>query len=343
MRANIGRLFACCSAPDDGPSSEEWPEVKIRGAPAAHGVLAGVLAVSKMKDMPMPLDTTCRTSSYDTVEELLVEQISDEQTAAGPASGVRGLSACEGASNGASDDEYEELVAEGTRAASQEDWRRAARAFRAAIALRPDEPVAHLKLGVALSNSSWHDVEAAQLFLLRRSPKEQFGASARRYESATSGCDGFLIDLDGTMYQPGGLLPGAREFYRWLVDSGTPYVFLSNTGSKNSASIQKKLSAAPYQLDTLVPLANILTAAEAQVDFMLTTVPAHARILVIQGGSGAWREDLRTRGGAAGAALVDTWQVRTALSDEEAKEWATYSACSRRVKRVWVAFFTVRL
>ena len=109
-------------------------------------MLAGVLAVSKMKDMPMPLDTTCRTSSYDTVEELLVEQISDEQTAAGPASGVRGLSACEGASNGASDDEYEELVAEGTRAASQEDWRRAARAFRAAIALRPDEPVAHLKL-----------------------------------------------------------------------------------------------------------------------------------------------------------------------------------------------------
>ena len=53
-----------------------------------------------------------------------------------------------------------------------------------------------------------------------------------------------------------------------------------------------------------------------------------------------WRDDLRTRGGAAGAALVDTWDIRTALSDEEAKEWATYSACSRLVKRVWVAFFT---
>ena len=196
MRANIARLFACCSsAPDDGPpGSEEWPEVKIHGAPAARGVLAGAP----------------------------VEQTSGEQTAAEPASGVRGLPACEGASNGVSDDEYEELVAEGSRGASQEDWRRAVRAFRAAIALRPDEPAAYLKLGVALSNSSWHDVEAAQLFLLRRSSKEQFGASARWYESATSGCDGFLIDLDGTMYQPDGLLPGAREFYRWLVDSGTP-------------------------------------------------------------------------------------------------------------------------
>eukprot|EP00966_Prymnesium_polylepis_P121496 2807845-Prymnesium_polylepis.1 len=27
---------------------------------------------------------------------------------------------------------------------------------------------------------------------------------------------GFLIDLDGTMYDPAGLLPGAREFYAWL-------------------------------------------------------------------------------------------------------------------------------
>ena len=112
------------------------------------------------------------------------------------------------------------MMAEGVRYGSKEDTRKAAKAFREAIALRPDEPLAYLKLGMALGNSSWHDVEAAQLFLLRRSSKEQFGASARWYESATSGCDGFLVDLDGTMYQPGGLLPGAREFYWWLVDSG---------------------------------------------------------------------------------------------------------------------------
>ena len=61
-------------------------------------------------------------------------------------------------------DEYEELVAEGARYASKEDWRRVARAFREAIALRPDMPVAYVNLGAALHNSG-HDVEAAQRYL----------------------------------------------------------------------------------------------------------------------------------------------------------------------------------
>jgi len=31
-----------------------------------------------------------------------------------------------------------------------------------------------------------------------------------------AGLEGYLIDLDGTMYEPGRLLPGAQEFYSWL-------------------------------------------------------------------------------------------------------------------------------
>ena len=38
--------------------------------------------------------------------------------------------------------------------------------------------------------------------------------AATEYDPSTSGVDGFLIDLDGTMYQPGGLLHGASDFYR---------------------------------------------------------------------------------------------------------------------------------
>ena len=41
-------------------------------------------------------------------------------------------------------DAYKELVAEGMRYGSKQDHRRAARAFREAIALRPDEPAAYL-------------------------------------------------------------------------------------------------------------------------------------------------------------------------------------------------------
>ena len=61
-------------------------------------------------------------------------------------------------------DKYDELMAEGTRYGSNEDLRRAARAFREAIALRPDEPWAYYSLGAALGNSGLK-VEAARRFL----------------------------------------------------------------------------------------------------------------------------------------------------------------------------------
>ena len=61
-------------------------------------------------------------------------------------------------------DEYEELLAEAARYASKWDWRKAARACRQAIALRPDKPMAYLNLGVMLTNSG-HGVEAAQRYL----------------------------------------------------------------------------------------------------------------------------------------------------------------------------------
>ena len=61
-------------------------------------------------------------------------------------------------------DEYGELLAEGIRYDSQEDWRRAARTFREAIALRPDRPAAYFNLGAAL-DASGHEVEAAQRYL----------------------------------------------------------------------------------------------------------------------------------------------------------------------------------
>ena len=61
-------------------------------------------------------------------------------------------------------DAYDELLADGARYSSQQDTRRAARAFREAIALRPDEPAAYFNLGGALDNSG-HLVEAAQRFL----------------------------------------------------------------------------------------------------------------------------------------------------------------------------------
>ena len=63
-----------------------------------------------------------------------------------------------------SGDAYEELVAKGIRYGSKEDYRKAGKAYREAIALRPDEPDAYYNLAGALANSG-HVVEAAQRFL----------------------------------------------------------------------------------------------------------------------------------------------------------------------------------
>ena len=66
-----------------------------------------------------------------------------------------------------SGDAYQELVAKGTRYAAKEDWRKAGKAFREAIALRPDDPTAYFNLGAVLDISG-HSVEAAQWFLEAR-------------------------------------------------------------------------------------------------------------------------------------------------------------------------------
>eukprot|EP00964_Phaeocystis_antarctica_P008015 scaffold4307_cov67-Phaeocystis_antarctica.AAC.4 len=81
-----------------------------------------------------------------------------------------------------SGDAYDELVAEGARYCSQQDTRRAARAFREAIALRPDRPAAYSNLGAALANSG-HDVEAAQRYL---EAKERYPVGSVLWAEATA-------------------------------------------------------------------------------------------------------------------------------------------------------------
>ena len=81
-----------------------------------------------------------------------------------------------------SGDEYHELLAEGMRYGAQKDTRRAARALREAIALRPDRPDAYFHLGAALCNSG-HDVEAAQRFL---EAKDRYSVGSVQWAQATA-------------------------------------------------------------------------------------------------------------------------------------------------------------
>jgi len=78
--------------------------------------------------------------------------------------------------------EYSKLVAEGMRYQSKEDYRKAGKAYREAIALRPDKPTAYFNLGVALGNSG-HKVEAAQRFLEAR---ERYPVGSEKWARATA-------------------------------------------------------------------------------------------------------------------------------------------------------------
>jgi len=86
-------------------------------------------------------------------------------------------------------DAYDELIADGLRYGSQEDTRRAARAFREAIALRPDRPEAYYNLGAALDNSG-HFVEAAQRYL---EAKERCQVGSEGWAKATAAAFDMLV------------------------------------------------------------------------------------------------------------------------------------------------------
>ena len=78
--------------------------------------------------------------------------------------------------------EYSELVAKGLRHMAKEDWRKAGKAYREAIALEPDKPEAYFNLGAVLSNSG-HKVEAAQRFL---EASERFLVGSEDWAEATA-------------------------------------------------------------------------------------------------------------------------------------------------------------
>ena len=87
---------------------------------------------------------------------------------------------------------YHELLAEGTQYASTQDWRRAARACREAIALAPDEPVAYAALGAVFLNSKLY-AEAAQRYL---EAKERYPEGSKEWAVATANAFDLLRQTD---------------------------------------------------------------------------------------------------------------------------------------------------
>jgi NagD protein len=92
---------------------------------------------------------------------------------------------------------------------------------------------------------------------------------------------GYLIDMDGVIYRENHLIPGARDFIRALLETGAPFVFLTN----NSAPTPEDLSVRLGHLGIpgLSPR-HFYTSALNTADFLSETHPACTVFVIGEGG-----------------------------------------------------------
>ena len=79
---------------------------------------------------------------------------------------------------------------------------------------------------------------------------------------------GYLIDMDGVIYRANQLIPGARDFVRALVESGVPFVFLTNNSSPTPEDLSVRLGhlGLPWRNSGLQPLRLLGTDGTHQND-----------------------------------------------------------------------------
>lgn len=74
----------------------------------------------------------------------------------------------------------------------------------------------------------------------------------------------FVLDLDGTVYLGGALIPGAGAFIKNLREQNIPYVFLTNNSSKSAGYYVRKIA----RLGLPVTLDNVYTSGQATGRFL---------------------------------------------------------------------------
>lgn len=75
---------------------------------------------------------------------------------------------------------------------------------------------------------------------------------------------GYLIDLDGTMYRGKEEIPGAKEFIARLNEEEVPYVFITNNSSLAETAVVEKLAS--FDINTSVD--HVLTSAVATAKYI---------------------------------------------------------------------------
>jgi HAD superfamily hydrolase (TIGR01450 family) len=78
-----------------------------------------------------------------------------------------------------------------------------------------------------------------------------------------------MIDMDGTVYKGGNVIPGAVEFVEFLVNNEIPFVFLTNNSSSPRSYYFNKLSKMGFR----VLEENVITSNIATIRYVLEKYP----------------------------------------------------------------------
>lgn len=76
---------------------------------------------------------------------------------------------------------------------------------------------------------------------------------------------GYLIDLDGTIYEGKKRIPAGERFVHRLQERQIPYLFVTNNTTRRPETIQAMLAE---QFNIVTPLETIYTASLATIDYM---------------------------------------------------------------------------
>jgi HAD superfamily hydrolase (TIGR01450 family) len=93
---------------------------------------------------------------------------------------------------------------------------------------------------------------------------------------ATPRYEGYIFDLDGTIYLGDELIPGARQTIEWIRDAGGAVVFLSNKPLEPRASYAAKLT----RLGIPTPSEDVINSTQALMHLLREQHPG-ARLYVI--------------------------------------------------------------
>lgn len=87
--------------------------------------------------------------------------------------------------------------------------------------------------------------------------------------SRLRGIGAFALDMDGTTYLGGRLLPGAREFVDLMLARDLPFTFLTNNSSKSRAEYGRKVAA----LGLPCGAERVMTSGEATIRYLVRERP----------------------------------------------------------------------